>query len=310
MKVRVSQDFACYSKECAPPPVGKGGSGTGGSDINDLVAQVATTGNSDYANSKLSKSRAPGADPKIEWIDVKNGAAADEFPMIGAVTTPGGRMYGVAWDEFDVGPQTAKIMINQYSALLDAYPEVPNVPLAIGRTAIHNVVMKNYGTDPYYREQFDVITEKAAAFVNRDADTYEPLFIAVTARADRPMFDASPHSWGVETRKLDYDQQRQYIMTHEFGHVLDFSKRSRMTPNQRKAVDRDIAYGLVDAKRAGPALTDIGFYGKSQPSEFTAESFAVMTHGLTTSRLNRDFMYPAIKHMIDDRDYPQLEWQS
>jgi hypothetical protein len=294
-------EFACNSKACAPPPVGTGGSGDGTGGHGDGTAKGY--GGLGYANSKLSKSRAPGADPNIEWMPEGSDANAS---LKGIVTTPGGRKYAVSWDEFSIGPRTAKIMINQYSALLDAYPDAPAVPLGLGRNGVHDIVARVFGGDPFYRNVYDGHMDKATAFAVHDRDTQRPLFMGVSGKADREnMLAQNPNQWGEETRKIDSTQEKQYIISHEFGHILDAQARSQLSPNERRQLNSTQSIQLENITLDS---FSIGGYGKSSPLEMVAEAFAVQTHGLAGREGLQ--LQQVTNFMLDGKAPKQLDWQS
>lgn len=294
-------EFACNSKACAPPPVGKGGSGDGGgSGHGDGTAKGY--GGLGYANSKLSKSRAPGADPNVSWVE--EGSDTNK-PLIGIGTTPGGRRFPIAWDEFSVGPQTAKIVINQYAKLLDLYPDVPAIPIGIGSKGIDNVIEAKFGKDPYYKHSFADAKAKAAGFAVHDRATSQPLFVAFTGRMDQRMVTEVPEQWGTATRTLNHAQERQYIVTHEFGHMLDATARMGMAPVQKLKLDSGLEKTRQEAELF---VTDIGNYGKKQTIELTAEAFAVQSHGLAKS--DSEILRKATDHMLDGKAPKPIEWES
>lgn len=236
------------------------------------------------------------------WLE--EGSDANK-PLLGIGITPGGRRFPIAWDEFDVGPQSAKIIINQYAKLLDMYPDVPAIPIGIGSKGIDNIIEAKFGKDPYYKHAYAEAKAKAAGFAVHDAQTMQPLFVAFTRKMDERMVTLYPDQWGTETRKLNHTQERQYIVTHEFGHMLDATSRMGMAPVQRLKLDSGLER---TRKEAELYVTDIGNYGKKQTIELTAEAFAVQSHGLV--RNDSEILRKATDHMLDGKAPKPIEWET
>lgn len=282
-------EFACNSKACAPPPVGTGGSGGGGSKRS-------------YASDKLKAAGASGPHLDIEWAPQSEGS----LTLKGVVTTTGGRKFAVEWDEFDIGPKTADQIIDQYAKLLDTYPDAPAIPLALGLDAAKNMFSKVYSDDPYYVNQLDGLHERATGYVVNDLDTKAPLMMAYSnVIDDRRSLLKIPESWGQGTRGLTNDQAREYIVSHEFGHVVQQHAMSRMTQGQRTMLDLDASE--LRGKKA-ERVVDIGNYGRSNNAEMFAESFAVQTHGLVSK--DGSFLRDVTDPYLGGSPPRQVEWTS
>lgn len=271
-------EFACNSKACAPPPVGTGGSGGGGMSVSKMAGLQ-------YGQNRLKRSRSSGPMPDVDW---QTGAhrTGDE-PMKGVVTTPGGRKYPVAWDEFDVGPKAARDVINQYSKMLDLYPEMDAVPLALGRSANIATFKATYSDDPYHVGQFESIIDDgrgAVGFVVNRTATAQAVMMGYTNRIGSDNLLERPEMWGAATRGLTNEQRLQYVVTHEVGHMVYQHWAMRATAGQ-KAVE-DIRLDGVRKRLSGS--TDVGDYGRTNNDEMIAESFAMQSHGLTNTSILRD----------------------
>ena len=236
-----------------------------------------------YGQNRLKRSRSNGPMPDVDW---NNGVSREgDAPLKGVVTTPGGRKYPVAWDEFDVGPKAARDVINQYSKMLDLYPEMDPVPLAIGRSANIATFKATYSDDPYHVGQFENIINDdrgAVGFVVNRTATSQAVMMGYTNKIGSDNLLEHPEMWGAATRGLTNDQRLQYIVTHEVGHMVYQHWAMRATAGQ-KAVE-DIR---LDGVRKQMVLsTDVGNYGRVNNDEMIAESFAMQSHGLAnTSRL-------------------------
>lgn len=234
-------------------------------------------GRSSYGSDKLARAGAKGPRLNIDWETSPDGKT-----LRGVVTTIGGRKFPVEWDEFDIGPRAADQVIDQYAKLLDLYPEVRAVPLALGTDAAVSVFKEVFSDDPYnvgkIRQIHDPSGSKPTGYVINSTITRAPLMMAYTSQIDmgRGLMKSQPENWGKNARTLTNDQAREYIVSHEFGHVVQQQAISQMSPGQQKQLDTKIARQLTISKDR----EDIGTYGASKEQELFAEAFAMQTHSL------------------------------
>lgn len=302
-------EFACNSKACAPPPVGTGGSKTSGGKAGSRFDPERTRNQVDnYANRKLAKSGGVGDNPDIDWS--AQPTSSPDFPMKGVVTTPGGRKYAVAWDEHTVGPLAAKEVIGQYSKLMDLYPELDIPPLAIGSTAVKEVYARAFGGDI---SKVSAKMDASTGFVVKDGATGDSRMVGFTAGVMRDdLMKTQPDMWGVRTKYMTPTQARQYVVTHEVGHLVHQHWERKASPMQRisQGIDLDLQADTMKTARPGSGneVIDIGRYGKSSGVELVAEAFAMQSHGLSTRDTSK--LRDVTDFMLGGQAPRKVEWTS